>query len=299
MTDAIRKPDFFIVGAPKCGTTAMNDYLKQHPDIFIPDVKELQFFGTDLDLVRPEMSREEYLSHFCSARNEKRIGEASVLYLCSERAAQEIKEFNPLAKIIIMLRNPVDMIYALHSQLVYNGNEDITDFQAALDAEDDRRRGLRIPHSATVIKVLFYQEMAEYSRQIKRYLDVFGKDQVHIIIYDDFKQDTAKVYRQALEFLQVDPNVQINFNVINPNKTARWPSLHKFMYSRRGSWIRTAVRRLFPRSIIKYYKFLNRVYVQRQSMDPALRKRLQRGLTPEVERLSELLGRDLTYWSRS
>ncbi len=114
----------------------MYDYLKQHPEIFMPERKEPNFFGTDLGL-SPYFIRDEkeYLSLFSGARNEKRVGEASVLYLFSKLAATEIKECNPAASIIIMLRNPVDMIHSLHSQYVYNGWEDIVEFEAALDSE--------------------------------------------------------------------------------------------------------------------------------------------------------------------
>ena len=119
----MRKPDFFIVGAPKGGTTAMNAYLGQHPEIFIAERKELHFFGTDLDFSSPRITQEQYLSCFSEVQNEKRVGETSVWYLYSKQAAVEIKKFCPSANIIIMLRNPVDMLYSQHSQFLYNGNE--------------------------------------------------------------------------------------------------------------------------------------------------------------------------------
>src|SRR5882672_1680365 len=112
----MRKPDCFIVGAPRCGTTAMYTYLGQHPEIFMSARKEPHFFGTDLSspaLVRDE---QQYLSLFAKAQNEKRAGEASVFYLYSQRAAREIHAFCPSARIIIMLRNPVEMMYSLHSR---------------------------------------------------------------------------------------------------------------------------------------------------------------------------------------
>ena len=140
----MRRPDFFIVGAPKCGTTAMNDYLKDHPELFIPARKKLHFFGSDLELRRSRrITTQEYLSYFALARAEKRLGEASVWYLYSQRAAAEIKAFSPAARIIIMLRNPVDMMYSMHSQRLYSGKQDIRDFAEALEVEEERRQGLR------------------------------------------------------------------------------------------------------------------------------------------------------------
>ncbi|MGH7858384.1 MAG: sulfotransferase, partial [Candidatus Binatia bacterium] len=120
-----RIPDFFIVGAPKCGTTAMNDYLAQHPDVFVPARKEMHFFGCDLVFTIPRITRDEYLQAFANWRGQKRIAEASVWYLYSRTAVREIREFSPAARILVMLRQPVDMMYSLHSQRIYNGTEDL------------------------------------------------------------------------------------------------------------------------------------------------------------------------------
>jgi hypothetical protein len=119
----MRKPDFFIVGAPKSGTTAMYFYLKQHPEIFMPERKELHFFGSDFFAPHFVRDLKDYLKFFEGADNKKRIGEASPWYLYSKRAAFEIKEFNPDADIIIMLRNPVDMMYSLRETLRKKGIE--------------------------------------------------------------------------------------------------------------------------------------------------------------------------------
>src|SRR3954468_1950993 len=113
-------PSFFIVGAPKCGTTSLNDYLRQHPRIFIPERKELHYFGSDLTFLKTQRpTREEYLAHFAAAQPQQIAGEASVWYLYSQLAAREIHDFCREAKFIIMLRNPVDMMHSLHSQYLY------------------------------------------------------------------------------------------------------------------------------------------------------------------------------------
>jgi hypothetical protein len=301
----MRKPDFFIVGAPKCGTTAMNDYLKQHPEIFIPEAKELHFFGTDLEFNRPRRTQEEYLSYFAGVKSEKRVGEASVWYLYSRNAANEMKRFSPSADIIIMLRNPVDVLYSQHSQFLYNGNEDIIDFESALNAGDDRKKGLRIPHTASFVEGLFYRETAKYTPQIQRYLDVFDWENVHIIIFDDFKSDTAKTYRETLRFLEVSLDFQPDFEVVNPNKRVRSIVLRYFYQppaqTKRWLWLVKAF--LMPRSVRRALrqglKQYNTIYVPRPPLDPELRKRLQTEFAPEVERLSQLLGRDLTHWSKT
>src|SRR4051812_43170535 len=108
----------------------MNAYLDQHPDIFMGE-KELHFFGNDLK-IKSRITEEEYLSKFINAGNAKIIGEASVWYLYSASAAAEIKAYSPDAKIIIMLREPVELMYSMHSQHLYDGNEDVADFSGAI-----------------------------------------------------------------------------------------------------------------------------------------------------------------------
>ena len=108
------KPNFFIVGAPKCGTTAFNADLKRHPDVFIPERKEIHFFGHDLKLDGERPSLEAYLALFAPSASRCAIGESSVFYLFSRTAADEIYSFNPDAQIIIMLRDPIDMVHSLY-----------------------------------------------------------------------------------------------------------------------------------------------------------------------------------------
>jgi hypothetical protein len=296
----MRRPDFFIVGAPKCGTTAMQDYLGQHPEIFMPEMKEAHFFGADLDA--PVFFRDEkkYLALFARARNEKRVGEASVYYLYSKRAATEIKAFSPDATIIAMLRNPVEMIYSLHSQRLYNGNEDIEDFEAALEAEEDRKRGLRLPKDRHLLAGLFYRDVAKYSDQLQRYIDVFGRGKLKVIIFDEFKRNTDEVYKETCQFLGVDPTFNPVIRVINGNKGVRSVTYRNIIF--RPSLLRTVARRVIPdtprRKIIRALERVNLKYEERTPMNPELKQRLKEEFRPEVERLSHLLDRDLTYWSR-
>src|SRR6266446_2704827 len=109
------KPNFFIVGAPRCGTTALYSYLRQHPDVFLPEYKEPHYFNTDMNSGGAIRKEKDYLAQFSGAQNQPRIGEASVYYLSSVAAPEQIKSFCPTAKIIIMLRNPVDTVDALHA----------------------------------------------------------------------------------------------------------------------------------------------------------------------------------------
>jgi len=169
----VRMPDFLIVGAPRCGTTAMKTYLEKHPEIFMPPAGDPEFFGTDLYYPMKVRNEQTYLSLFATAINEKRVGEKSANYLTSKRAAAEIKEFQPSASIIIMLRNPVEMIYSLHNYLFNLGFEDLDDFKAALEAEEDRKRGPKLPNGLDFSENwrMFYRDRARYTHQVKRFLD--------------------------------------------------------------------------------------------------------------------------------
>ena len=302
----MRKPDFFIVGAPKCGTTSMSEYLKQHPEIFVSEPKEPHFFGTDLkslwsDRFERYRDKDKYLSLFADVRDEKRVGEASPWYLYSRQAAVEIKQFNPVSRIIIMLRNPVEMVYSLHGQQLYNGNEDIFDFEEALEAEEDRRNGRRLPETAHNPAALFYTDTARYCGQVQRYFDVFGRENVHIIVFDDFIGDTSQVYRETLEFLEVAPDFQLQFAVHNPAKSIRSTRLHRFTvarpaFLRRVKWVLpNSLRRRMVKSLVRF----NVRKGSRPPLSQELRHRLQQDFMEEVEGLSVLLDRDLTHWCRT
>jgi len=296
-----RRPDFFIVGAPKCGTTAMYDYLRQHPDIFMAQ-KELHYFDTDFPRLRTErMSLDDYLAYFREARDEARVGEASVRYLYSRAAAAEIVAFAPAAQAIVMLREPVEMMYSMHAQQLFAGTEEIADFAAALDAEEDRRAGRRIPPGTNVAEVLQYRDVARYAGQLERCFATFGRDRVHVIIYDDFKADALAAYRGTLEFLGVDQAFVPEIRVVNPSKTARSATLQRLLASPPARF-RSAVRAVMPRPMRKRVwrraMQLNARAEARRPLDPALRARLRREFAPEVRRLAEVLGRDLpSSWS--
>ncbi len=300
----MRIPDFFIVGAPKCGTTAMWHYLRQHPDIFMPSAKELPFLGSDL-AIRPRLTRRQYLAHFADARAERRIGSSWVLHLCSRLAAQEIRDFSASADIVIMLRNPVEMLHSLHAQLVYSGQEIITDFGAAVDADARRRQGTgRVSRRAKRTgwtDLLIYREHVQYADQVDRYFDVFGRERVHVVVYDDLAADVEQTYRRAARFLGVADDFTPQFGVVNPNKESRSRALQNLL--RPPVPVRIAAYAVLPASIrrgvsriMQRVRDANTTYATRQPVDADLRQRLCAEFAPEVERLSERLSRDLTHW---
>ena len=307
------KPNFFIVGAPKCGTTSLHEYLQHHPDVFMPYYKEPHFFGSDLDGSRFRQFRnkpEKYLKLFHDVRGEKRIGESSPWYLASERAAQEIHDYDPQAKIIIMLRNPVDMMYSMWSQFRYSGNEQIEDFEEALAAESDRRAGKRIRRAAHCITGLHYRRMTRFAEQVQRFYDVFGEDQVMVIIFDDFRADTPAVYQAVLEFLGLDICVNVDFGVRNPNKEVRLAWLQKLIISTGFSLmlLKDRLTYLATTSRLMPYSYRTRAvegvisaytrYERRSPLLPATRQRLASEAADDIDALGKLLDRDLSFWYR-
>jgi hypothetical protein len=296
----MRRPDFFIVGAPKCGTTALYRYLQEHPQIFMPERKEPHHFGSDLEFrdQRPP-DLEAYLALFEAARPDQRAGEASVFYLRSERAATEIHAFRPDARILTMLRDPVEMLHSFHSQRVFNGTEDLA-FAAALEAEPARRRGERLPPRLGLVQGLQYRELAAFADQLQRYLDVFGRDQIWIALYDDFRTDTAGTVRAACRFIGVEPRVPDSLPVVNANKEARSEWLRNLLWSR-PQGLRRAVHALVPsqarrRRLSQRLRRWNTRAAPREPLDPDLRERLRKELAPQVERLAILIDRDLSAW---
>jgi len=176
------KPNLFIVGAPKCGTTFLYHYLKKHPDIYFPEFKEPHFFGSDL--IRRngayDLSLNQYYDLFKS--DKKIIGEASTFYIFSKNAAKEIYNFNSEAKIIIMLRDLVDLVYSLHSQFVFSGDEVIEDFKEALDLEKNRLNGMNIPNQTTVVNKLFYtNNILGLPQNINSFINYFKKENIKFI----------------------------------------------------------------------------------------------------------------------
>lgn len=291
-------PDFFVVGAPKSGTTAMHEYLRRHPRIFMPEVKELHYFGSDLSGLPAALLPDQHESLFRKSEGFDRVGETCIWALYSREAAREIKAARPDARIVAMLRDPVKMIDALHSEYLYQAIEDIKSLPRALNAEGDRKEGRRLPCGDFYpAAIYYYREIATFSIQLERYFDLFGRDRVHVIFYDELRTDTAGVYRGLLEFLEVDPAFRPDFPRINPNKAIRSRHLQHLIYNpnypgrplfdrlvpsaaTRQRWLQTAAR-------------WNVTNAPRRPIPSRLLGRLRAEFAPEVDRLGALVGRDL------
>lgn len=218
-------PNFFIVGAPKCGTTALASYLADHPDVFMSNPKEPLYYLDERDPNRKIVDRLHYGSLFKNAEGCVRTGEASVWYLYSTTALNAIRANHPGAKIIIMTREPVGFVASLHSQLVFGGWDTDEDLALAWKYEKQRLEDCSLEELET-IEVLYnwraaYPELAKHQKYVKRYQSAFGDNNVLVLDHAELKRDTADVYYRTLDFLGLRRYPRSDFEIINANKTHR------------------------------------------------------------------------------
>jgi hypothetical protein len=298
----VKRPDLFVVGAFKSGTTALYEYLRNHPQVFMCVPKEPMYFGRDLTPRYRRMSEDEYLALFTEARPDQRAGEASPWYLYSSSAPREIADFAPGAWIVIMLRNPVDVMHAQHGQLVFNRREDLTDFAQALAAEPARRQGQQIPSNAIRPEALYYRHSVRFGEQVQRYLELFGRERIHFVVFDDLVADARATYRAVLEFIEVEPSIEVEMDVHNPSQQARSRLLQRVVYAPPAP-LRGVYGRLRQVSVAHRVRdalvALNSRRAARAPMDAELRRRLTEEFAPQVEELGRLIGRDLSAWSQA
>lgn len=301
----MKKPNLFIVGEAKSGTTALLHFLNQHPDVYMSDL-EVNVFGKDIikENLRFHKNRfwrryvvrktKQYMRlMFRKAKNEKIIGEATTNNAYSKLAAKEIKKFNPDAKIIFMLREPVSFLYSLHSQFIFNLEENERDFETALDLEENRKKGNDVPSGVTFPSNLYYSDRIKFADHLKRYMDVFNKKNIMVILLDDFKKDNPGTYKKVLNFLDLK-DYKPEFKVVNPNKELRSIGLKYVVDSLR---LLPLAKMLCPKSwdtkISEIYYKTVCTNVNRPKLDPELKKKLMKRYKPEVIKLSKLLKRDL------
>lgn len=219
-------PNFFIVGAPKCGTTALSEYLRGHPAVFLSRPKEPHFFATDLPGTRYVTTLDDYLRLFAGRKaTHKAVGEASVWYLYSAQAIRRIHDFNPDARLIVMLRNPLDMIPSLHGHMLFAFNEDRADLAEAWRLQEQRSRGEALPAKCFEPKLLQYAAIGCLGAQVARLLSVFPREQVHVVLFDDWITNPGRAYRAVLDFLGLADDGRSRFPPVNVRKQHRFPLL--------------------------------------------------------------------------
>jgi hypothetical protein len=309
----VRAPDFFIVGQYKSGTTALYEMLRAHPQVFMPDLKEIWFHSPELRTRaigrasnrRPE-TLEQYLSLFAAATPQQRIGEATPSYLISHEAARSIAELRPDARIIAILREPASFLHSFHLQAVQNRIETEKDLRKALALEPLRREGKSIPPYAARPLELLYSDHVRYVEQLRRYDAVFGREQMLVLIYEDFRRDNEATVRTLLRFIGVDESHPIPAVEANPTVRVRSPRMHRMLWSvylgrgGPGRAMQRVVKPLVPKRLRgKALQATQRhlIYGNPRSADAELMLELRHRFKGEVQALGDYLDRDLiTLW---
>lgn len=289
------KPNFLIIGAAKCGTTSLYQYLRSHPDVFMPERKEPTFFAV------PEAGgitdEAEYLALFSGADGKKAIGEASISYLYDPGSPVRIRSYlGDQIKIIVLVRNPVDMSYSLWGHQVRMGAESLS-FESGLARETDR---LNKPEFAASclgwVANYAYTGRAMYGRQIQRYFNTFGPANIKVFIYEEFFRPGFPLYGGLCNFLGISEEHIPNGKVYNPAGTIRSKWLRR-IYNER-LWWKEPLKLLLPLPIRR--KLMEAIFLfnQKQKLMPALsltmRGYLEGIFSPDVRLLENLIDRDLS-----
>ncbi|MBW4575273.1 MAG: sulfotransferase domain-containing protein [Aphanothece sp. CMT-3BRIN-NPC111] len=290
------QPNFFIVGAAKAGTTSLWIYLQQHPDIYMSQrPKEPAFFCYRFDRMQ---DFDTYLSLFADANGAKAVGEATTSYLASPESAAWIREVYPEAKIIIVLRNPVERAYSLYNWMSREGKEWIATFEKALSAEKDRIGDedfkANIPAWHTNY-LYFYSGL--YFAQVERYLENFPRDQVHIILFEDLKTNPVVATQQVYEFLGVDSSFIPEIEVHNKGQTPFSVPAQYFIKQKLNKYLcklRIPSRLRLQRSALDINLFFGKLVEHR--LNEATRRNLQEMYREDIQKTARLIGRDLGAW---
>jgi hypothetical protein len=295
-------PNFFIIGAPRCGTSTLYDGVRQHPEIYMSPVKEPWYFSigvrskpfqgpkdADYNLY---LSRAEYEALFSNVNGEKIVGEASTDYLYSDRALDALCGEFPSAKLVAILRNPADRAYSQYVQHVSQLREPCQRFWDAIELEDERKR-LDWCH------YWYYRSLGFYGRQLQRYYERVDAGQIKVFLIEDLRSDPAALYRDLFEFLGVDASFEPELQNTARNESAlpASPQLHAMLT--RPSLIRSIARRVTPRRLrVAGLKWAasRRQNVQAPGLTPDERRNLIEGYRDDIQLLESLIGRDLSSW---
>lgn len=310
-----------IVGAPRCGTTALSRYLGQHPDVCFSDVKEPHFFiindltSHDLDELKSVVS-ENYLDRFfpnCGA--DKLLMEGSVSYLYGSRRMQPILKLWPDAKFIIAVRDPFEMLPSVHQRMLYNGDETVSDFATAWALTAERRAGRQVPRTCVDRRLLDYEEAARFGTHVEHFFEVVGRERCFVSVYDDLAADPSAHYRRLLDFLGLADDGLTDFRPRRPTQgfkigwlqrlLKRPPKVTQAMLA--GEKFRKRIKSLddrkdsspIIRGVLWGRKRLldwNKIPARKVPLSPELRQEIRRVLVDDIERLSQLLQRDLSHW---
>ncbi len=308
----------FIVGAPRCGTTALSEYLRGHPEICFSTPKEPHFFlrhdlrGEPIDALRQTVQSKYLDLYFQDRRDTSLLAEGSVSYFYGPEQLEPILRLWPRAKFIICLRNPLQMVPSLHQRLFYNGDETERQFDRAWSLVPRRREGRSIPRSCIDPRFLDYWEAGQLGKHLERFLGVVGPERCHISIFDDFKADPGREYRRVLEFVELPDDERTDFERHAESKDCRIAWVHRLMKRppRAAMWLfdpedlQVMVEGVGKPSPVLDKLMEMRTRIIHWNRIPAAKPKVGTGVLAEmrdmfrkdVALLSRLLGRNFDHW---
>ena len=294
-----RLPNFFVIGVPKGGTTSLHRYLGQHPDVFMPDVKEPAFFSSDaiyrkgLDWYRD--------TFFHDVRGRTAIGEATPWYFCNAKVARRIRADLPETswRFIVVLRDPVARAYSMYWNLVRAGVE-TGSFEHGLEREEPRLADPEVSRTGSL--TVGYRLVGDYASHLSVWLDTFGRDRLLVMLLDDLQERPAELMSETFRFLDVSPDLDVDTSEThNPSSTVRYPTLRRAWRAWRAmpTWTRGPLLLLPERTkrrIVQKLSELNRQPWTYPPIDPSTEEALRRSFEPSILRLEELFDLDLSRW---
>ncbi len=287
-----KNPNVFLAGAPKCGTTSFAHWLGTHPQCYVSPQKEPHFFG---DFLRKGMEINEYEKLFSDAsKNHVARIDASTSYFTKPEAISQIQDYNPEARFIVMLRNPIELAYSLHSECLYSGQENVTDFKKAWHLQEERRNGRKVPISCQNLEMLLYRDQALLGSALQNLLTQAGKARVLWIFIEDLKKDAGRCYLDVLGFLGLEDDGRNEFPPLNRSKRHRFPVLNRVLRTLGRVRSATGLPGIGIRKTLNQYA---KVEAERPPLHVNFKWELYESFRNDIQLLEALTSRNLSHWA--
>lgn len=292
---------FFIAGYPKAGTTSLYDYLKSHPDVFLPRLKEPHYFTDDYPSAREVTSGDEYHALYREALSGQRCGDASASVIHSDIAIDNILKRYPQAKFIVLLREPVAAVRSFHGELLHNLNDNVADFEQAWRLQAVRAEGLEIPSTCREPRFLQYRDIFHYQKQLPAFFDKVPAEQRLVLVFEEFFADPRAGYLQVLNFLGLEDDGRIDFGAVNSARRHRFrwlAQIHRRLVDGNGPIYRflkcvLSSLAIHPSHILTQ---LNRKAGGKPEISKTFEAELREQFLADVEMVEHLLGRNIERW---
>lgn len=290
--DFVMRERFFLLGAPKCGTTALSEYLRSHPKIFFSVPKEPNFYARDIVTRYETKDRIAYDKCFDGVGvDHVWLGEGTVHYMQSRVAVRGILEDYPNARFVIILRNPIDLAYSWHSECRYNFGETEAVFEKAWGLQAQRRVGHNVPSGCPDPKLLDYFDVASIGSQLERVFACVNRSNVLVLFNDDMRTNAKSVYESVLKFLSLESDGRDHFPSVNDAKEVRSSLMMEVSH-----FVASAKKALGIQGGFGLIEKINVVRKPRTPLSDAFRGELVAAFQEEISKLERLTGRDLTAW---